>query len=443
MKFPKYILSILVLLIGLVTPKESLESPFSDESEREHDSGGAVVTPPASSSFLIPRTDCGGNLRQKPRDTSFVLFDGMDAGLDERPSLSLRHRLRQDHVFRGLNKENATSDGACADQTDCDSCYAKSTWCHWCEKQNACHSKGSFYGCFSGSQCTKNHTVDPDDQHGCAAHQTCQECSTASRFCHWCAHDQACHSVGSVYGCTVGIDCFSNDRCKRKTPQRIKQHISPDQFHALPIAIVMAVAVFVCCCASICFCVCKGVKGAYDDLADLSAVPGRDTAEPLLGNHNGNSDDDPVVIVPAVEEGEEEADNDDDGNRGTAVGEESFVSAVEEGEAIAGDTGEQAENGDVEGDIQPDNEYNGAAELDPLLGEESTVSINNVRRSIRPRRPRHMQRLYNGCRLCYVFIIILMGTIMFCSIWFYPKIPVYNICNDNVAWKSIIKSMER
>ena len=438
MKPTKCWFTIISLLVGLAVSEDSLEVSFNVENEQELDnSGGAVVTP---SSSLIPPRNFG---KQESKQTSF-LIQGDDAGFDEVPSSSLRPRLRQDASQVGFwpfsPQQNLTSD-ACAGQTDCNSCYAKSSWCHWCEGENACHSKGSFYGCFSGSECAKNHTVDPDDKHGCSAHETCQQCSTASRFCHWCAYDQACHSIGSYYGCTVGVDCFANDMCKRKAPQKVKQHFSLDQLNALPIAIVMAVAVLICCCSSICFCICSGVKGAYDDLADLSANHEGDAVEPLLENQHEN-DDEPVVIVPSVAAEEEEEENNDNENRES---EESFVSAVEEGEATVEDgptIDEEADDGDTEQNAQLD-EDNAAVEMEPFLGEESTASVSNVRRSIRPRRPRHMQRLYNGCRVCYMVTIFLMCTMAFSSIWFYPKIPVYNICNDNVAWKSIIESMER
>ena len=36
-----------------------------------------------------------------------------------------------------------------------------------------------------------------------------------------------------------------------------------------------------------------------------------------------------------------------------------------------------------------------------------------------------------------------MCTIVFVSIRYFPQIPVYNICNDDVAWKSIIDSMKK
>mmetsp|Transcript_10627 Transcript_10627/g.21737 ORF Transcript_10627/g.21737 Transcript_10627/m.21737 type:complete len:590 (+) Transcript_10627:1374-3143(+) len=441
MKTIKYLFIILTLLIGLTVSEDSLETSFHVENEQELDNSRRGVVTPVS---VVPPRSLE---KQESKETSLFLLESGDVGFDEVPPSSLRPRLGQDISQVGIwpfssssaQEKNLTSD-ACAGQTDCTSCYAKSSWCHWCENQNACHSKGSVYGCFSGSECKKNHTVDPDDQHGCAAHQTCSECSTASRFCHWCAHDQACHNIGSVYGCAVGVDCFSNDMCKRKAPQKIKQHFSVDQLNALPIAIVMAVAVLCCCCTSICFCICSGVKGAYDDLADLSANHEGDATEPLLLENHIENDYDPIVIVPSPA-GEE---NEDEQRREMAT-EESFVSAVEEGEAIGEDgptADEEVDNGDTYPNDQPLDEDNVAVETAPLLMDESTTSVRNVRRSIRPRRPRHMQRLCNGCRACYMVTILLMCTMVFCSIWFYPKIPVYNICNDNVAWKSIIESME-
>lgn len=335
------------------------------------------------------------------------------------------------------SNKNVSGGDTCAAQPDCDSCTAHSSWCHWCEKQHECHSKGSVYGCFSGAQCAANRTVDPDDQHGCASHKTCGECATASHFCHWCGHDQACHAIGSVYGCTVGVDCFSNDRCKRKEPERIKDQFSFSTLKALPVAIITAMAVLICCCATACFFVASGVKGAYDDLADL-ATSGVASQQPLLDEHNEEEEDDDVVVVvqepdsapPVVdEEGQEEVN----------TTESSFVTAVQDGGAVA--------DGQKDGNNEQDNEpAEGAVqdETDPLLATEVlTAPVSNIRRSIRPRRPRHMQRLYNACTVCYVITMTLVGTMVFCSIRYFPKVPVYNICNDNVAWKSIIDGMSR
>ena len=442
MKASKYLLSILTVSVGFDVSQGSLEASSHVENENEIDnSGRGVVMTPSS---VIPAKSLE---KQESKDTSSFLLDGDDADFQELQSSFLRPRLRQDFSEIGIwsfdpstasaNQKNLTSD-TCAAQTDCTTCYAKSSWCHWCENENACHSKGSFYGCFSGSECAKNRTVDPDDKHGCSAHETCSECSTASRFCHWCAHDQACHSIGSIYGCAVGVDCFSNDMCKRKVPHKIERHFSTDQINALPIAIVIAVAVLCFCCTSICFCICSGVKGAYDDLADLSANPAGDATEPLLLENRVENNDDHVVFVPSP--AAEEPNDDESREIGT---DESFVSAVEEGEALGEDGPTVDEPVPTEPGDQQVDEDNAAFHTAPISVDDSTASVRNVRRSIRPRRPRHMQRLYNGCRACYMVTIFVMCTMVFCSVWFYPRIPVYNICNDNVAWKSIIESMER
>ena len=332
---------------------------------------------------------------------------------------------------------NVTEDTSCAGQRDCQSCVARSSWCHWCEKQNTCHSKGSFYGCFSGAQCAKNDTVDPNDEHGCAAHQTCGECATASRFCHWCGHDQACHAIGSVYGCTVGVDCFSNDRCKRQKPEKIQQHVSFRDLNPLPVAIVSAAAMLVCCCASVCFCICRGVKGAYDDLVISTNPAAQDgSLDPLLGNEHVNDESPSGIAEPETQE--------------SSNGRESiYFDAQEEGEApIDGEDPDTANEGlknegDGDGaDGQSVDEIDGS-EADPLLVEDTVTSAYSRRRSIRPRPPRHMQRMYNACRGCYIVTLLMMFSMVLCSVIYYPQIPVYNICNDDVAWKSIIDSMLR
>jgi len=45
------------------------------------------------------------------------------------------------------------------------------------------------------------------------AHKDCEECTSSPWDCHWCAHDNACHIFGSMYGCVSGVNCYSDNRC--------------------------------------------------------------------------------------------------------------------------------------------------------------------------------------------------------------------------------------
>lgn len=436
----------------------SKEAPNQSQEERT-----GVVT--SQSSVVTPAVAHG--MEEDVLSSEEVVNDIGNKDLSGNPLVEedavsfLRTRFHEEISQRTTGSKSirttAAGGDACADQPSCESCVAHSAWCHWCDNVNECHSKGSFYGCFSGAQCDahKNHTVDPDDVHGCASHETCGECAMASRFCHWCGHDQTCHVIGSVYGCTVGVDCFSNDRCKRKTPEKIKHNISFQQLQPLPVAIVTAVAVLVCCCASVCFCICSGVKGAYDDLVVSTNLEGGGSppsndalVEPLL-NPRVNDPVDENPSNPPVSE----SPHDDDSNleesspvsdEGAAEQEEGQV--MEEGQQLI----EMEQEDDEEGeDALDESEFYDPMMLDqtmvPLsVDDESTNLANSTsrhRRSIRPRPPRHMQRMYNVCTGCYLVTMLSMFALVMCSAIYFPQVPVYNICNDDVAWKSIIDSM--
>ena len=69
----------------------------------------------------------------------------------------------------------------------------------------------------------------------CQTYSNCHDCTTAtalntssssrlpshhsSSSCHWCAHDNACHAVGSVYGCVSGVHCMAHPSCQRPVPE--------------------------------------------------------------------------------------------------------------------------------------------------------------------------------------------------------------------------------
>lgn len=53
----------------------------------------------------------------------------------------------------------------------------------------------------------------------CASYHNCLSCSNSSMTCHWCAADNACHTIGSPYGCLYGVNCYGNEACVRTEPQ--------------------------------------------------------------------------------------------------------------------------------------------------------------------------------------------------------------------------------
>jgi hypothetical protein len=235
----------------------------------------------------------------------------------------------------------------------------------------------------------------------------------------------------------------------RTAPERIKTVFNIQDMGALPIAIITGLGALLCCCCTVCFCVATGVKGGYDG---MDALEGR-LLEPLLEEESAEES---VEFAPV-----EEPLFDSQQAVGTATTSEE--EAVEEGEAaVEEDTGEveneggdNTDDGDAEDDANnvvtidqgedAENNEDVPDEEDPLLMPSTADPVSQMyyrRRSIRPRRPRHIGRLYGACTFCYVLSMTMVATIVVCSIRFYPNIPEHNICNDNVAWESLIESMK-
>lgn len=79
----------------------------------------------------------------------------------------------------------------------------------------------------------------------------------------------------------------------------------------------------------------------------------------------------------------------------------------------------------------------------PLLTSiaHSPATTTTTAALLHPFQPRHVRRLFRSCTICYLLVIISIISCSIASVRFYPKAPTYNVCNDSVAWKSIIDSL--
>eukprot|EP00521_Asterionellopsis_glacialis_P007538 CAMPEP_0195282762 /NCGR_PEP_ID=MMETSP0707-20130614/1520_1 /TAXON_ID=33640 /ORGANISM="Asterionellopsis glacialis, Strain CCMP134" /LENGTH=519 /DNA_ID=CAMNT_0040341793 /DNA_START=36 /DNA_END=1595 /DNA_ORIENTATION=- len=300
------------------------------------------------------------------------------------------------------HESNKTSN-ACAVHKNCDTCANSSSLCHWCSDQT-CHAKGSVHGCAYGQSCKKK---DEKVDKTCGGHKTCSECALSSSMCHWCAQDQACHEIGSIYGCMNGVDCYSTDRCRRPNPEPIED-LGFQAIGFLPTVIIVALASICLCCATTGFCVAGGVKGAYDDLAHISS------AQPATSSGNLPCPSPPseTELVPTSNQETEEVVLEDE---------------VEEDQAEQEETDALLE---VEENTTP---YN-------LMQEEEVVHRAPATSRVVSK---HMRCLYNSCTACYVATVAVICLSAIGSIRYFPKAPVYNVCSDAVAWKSLVDSMAK
>jgi len=351
------------------------------------------------------------------------------------------------------------NESACAAQGNCSACTTHSVWCHWCEHDQACHSRGSPYGCVSGIGCDKkdNGGKDDDDDDddddsksknntACAAHTTCTECSLSSYSCHWCGHDNACHAIGSFYGCLTGVDCFSNDRCKRPEPEPIVDPPTDEPtIKSFPLVAILVFSSILACCATMCYCCACGLKGAYDDLAYIA--PSDEAVNQIIDDHMMSNDEEDDDAEDDVDPSTPLLADSDPGAAVTTT--DASISNPEV--SVPEQTGDgDEEDAAVDDDLQPEQagETDGENQYVQIIDIEEQQQQQREARSVLTgntttprRRGKHVQHMFNICSACYCMTIAIIAGFAYGSIRYFPKPPIYNICNDDVAWKSLFKTM--
>ena len=264
---------------------------------------------------------------------------------------------------------------------------------------------------------------DPDDDHdktknktdtSCASHSSCKECAESSWGCHWCAHDEACHPIGSVHGCLSGVNCYSEDRCTRKVPEAITGYDWTD-VGTVPLVVILSAAGLLILCATCCLGVACCMRGTYEDYATLAVANAGDS----------------------VWVGEEAMDNADHRKR-----------TVIFHDATAGNDADEYANEGQGGDA-PQEE---GTEYHRLLLEEGGASNNgadeeslNTRitmaRSQVTSKSSNTKCMFNACSICYAVTVFCVSALALTGIVYSPRRPEVNVCADAVAWKSIVDGM--
>lgn len=286
---------------------------------------------------------------------------------------------------------------SCSSHTSCSECYDSSSTCHWCAKDNACHVKGSLLSCVTGATCTNDAPPPPT----CSDHKTCAECSSSSWGCHWCKSDEACHAVGSLHGCAAGADCYAINRCQRLDPEPMEGSggtFSRDSFEGVGVVSKSVLGVLmglILCCSTLCFAGVTFVKAAVDDLVG-----------------------EPAEIAQEWHEQFDRADN----THETEDGREELEIPLLKNDTVVLD----AEQGGV---------------LRPEAASPSRLSRVPVSSSRVTPRDSNLQRMYCGCQLCYLFTVITTTVLFIVGMSYAPREPQYNVCTNELAWKSIVEGM--
>ena len=265
---------------------------------------------------------------------------------------------------------------------------------------------------------------DPDNDHGdksknktdtsCASHTSCRDCAESSWGCHWCAHDEACHPIGSIHGCLSGVNCYSEDRCTRKVPEAIKGCDWTD-VGTMSLIVILSVAGLIILCATCCLGLACCMRGTYEDYATLAVANAGDS----------------------VWVGEDNIDNADHRKR-TVIFHDSS----------AGDAGDAAEGSGNEG--QDDALQEEGTEYQRLLDEDASnngVDEESLNTRITMARSQVMSKssntkcMFNACSICYAVTVFCVSALAVMGIVYSPRRPEVNVCADAVAWKSIVDGM--
>ena len=389
---------------------------------------------------------------------------------------------------------SVVTSNSCYSLTDCQNC-TKTTTCHWCSHDQRCHVMGSIFGCALGSSCHSPPKPKPKAD-ACTAYPNCTACS-AFHTCHWCAHDDSCHVIGSPYGCVRGVDCFAEERCRRKSSEPLPPgSYSFTNMGGEVLLAVLVVGLTLVMCLSCClYCVC-GLKGSYDDLLSVVSSPQRhnnadysmsmvssinpDIHLPSLDtttapvNTAGENQVAPAAPMSSIPESEQQATIDATNTnttqatqtpaRATRTTEGTQQStSVEENkvaDSVAETTTHERPRRDVvlERQSTADSDYFYQAleeeqeqqEETPLLSAGAQNNLSVADGTYEEEGPittfpssKHMRRIVSACTCLYILALFIVGGVMFTAIRFFPKIPEYSVCNDDVAWRKLIDSMAR
>ena len=211
------------------------------------------------------------------------------------------------------------------------------------------------------------------------------------------------------------------------------------------------------CCLSCCFCFLTNVKGAYDDLTDLTIAAASVAPMSVIGDARFTRWDE-FREEEAIPEGDNESESDTDNNgndagenmeeSGEETGDEAPQTPSQEGENVPSSPAEAQDSSNEQQD-QPneegDNPYylmsdaqqshdNRESENRPLLHPTFNGSVGFEE-------PRHMKRLFKYCSAFYYLSVMMIAISVGVSLFYYPKAPTYSICNDEVAWGKIIRNI--
>ena len=359
------------------------------------------------------------------------------------------------------NRNESLGYTSCSSLKACRDCTSTYT-CHWCERSKSCHARGSVYGCTWGDSCGAD--VKPQNN-TCASQRTCFDCNKVSRFCHWCEHDNACHAVGSRFGCAIGVNCYSNDQCRRSKPEIIPFPSSPIQvlfatLNRVPMMgfiLIAFLGIILYGCTTCCFHFVSDMKDTHSDLvSNIDTIRSTRLDEMIDGfapSSEGNYTDGDCDITDDNRNNRNPGENTDlciDGARNEQLSQNvQQCNKQLPSSPVAQIGNQQQEQQRIEESGNPNffrdgTTYN-STNQDQLQSPELEIgpllhpSFNSTAEGIEERR--YSTLFCKFCSTMYYLSIFAIGITVGASLFFYPQIPECNVCNDEVAWTKIMKNI--
>ncbi|GMH78580.1 hypothetical protein TrST_g14221 [Triparma strigata] len=247
----------------------------------------------------------------------------------------------------------------------------------------------------------------------CADIQDCGSCTNSTWSCHWCDFDDACHAIGSIYGCAFGVECYNIDRCMRTSPEPAGDLPPP----ATVLALVITFAILGCCCLTCCLLVGWNVKKAYLDLLPYKPPPNpNEVKKEDLSSRLFEMTTSATTWASSLTSSEKKRRK----SRGPSL-----------------DLGE-----DLDYDLAlVENDQN--QEVAAARRPDSSPTTSPQNQTPSPPPPSHpVHCLWRCCWSVYALCLVAIVVISTLTVSLWPHYPQYNMCSDELDWGSIVSGME-
>ncbi|KAL7477560.1 hypothetical protein ACHAW6_003366, partial [Cyclotella cf. meneghiniana] len=174
----------------------------------------------------------------------------------------------------------------------------------------------------------------------------------------------------------------------------------------------------VVCCSSLCFGGVTFLKGAVDDL--VGAMP--------------EMVEDGVVVNGDYQLLEEERDEPEEEQDNLEIALLQNAPHNEDNEDEVSEKGNDDENRGKNGFDLARTDYVSVTNL-------SRLSMPTMYNQTRQRGGGRVGRMYFACQICYIFTIVTAVVLSITALSYAPRQPEYNVCTDQLAWRSIVEGM--